>query len=541
MSKQPIPAPTGTTAVVAEKPSVARDIAKVLGANQKGDGYMHGGGYIVTWAIGHLVALAQPHEIHAEWKQWRRDKLPMLPEKWPLIVYDKTKDQFEVIRKILSSPKVSQIVCATDAGREGELIFRYIYDAAETAKPVQRLWISSLTSDAIRRGFENLKSSHEYDGLANAARGRSRADWLVGMNLSRAYTLAFGDELSVGRVQTPTLAMIVERELAVRSFVPEEYREVVATFSPTESKGKSDRPSYKGTWFRPGAPKEAAAKADGEKPEKEASTTRLPADPAEAKAIIARAHSGKARIASLQSEAKRMAPPPFYDLTELQRHANRLYGFSAQKTLDVAQALYERHKLLSYPRTDCRHLSRTVAQGLPQVVQAIASQYAGMIAPGSGERPLGTRFVDDTKITDHHAIIPTSTRASSTSLNDDERKIYDLVCRRLLSAWHDDYISDVTTVITVIVNEAMVDSYQSTGTVVRQVGWKVLDIGGGEAKKPRKARAKDGAKGLVCGGGLQGADGERRFDRESRRSDRLTAIEDGHAHVSPPFEKRIAN
>ncbi len=487
LSKQPISTSTGTIAVVAEKPSVARDIAKVLGANQKGDGYLHGGGYIVTWAIGHLVALAQPHEIHAEWKQWRRERLPMLPERWPLVVYDKTKDQFEVIRKILASPKVAQVVCATDAGREGELIFRYIYDAAESSKPVQRLWISSLTSDAIRRGFDNLKSSHDYDGLADAARGRSRADWLVGMNLSRAYTLAFGDELSVGRVQTPTLAMIVERELAVRSFVPEEYREVVATFSPKESTGASTRPSYQGTWFRPGGAKEPT----GEKADKDASNTRLPADPAEAKQIIARAHSGNARIASLASEAKRMSPPPLYDLTELQRHANRLYGFSAQKTLDVAQALYERHKLLSYPRTDCRHLSHTVAQGLPQVIQAISGQYAGLIAPGTGDRRLGSRFVDDSKITDHHAIIPTTTRPGSASLSDDERKLYDLVCRRLLSAWHDDYISDVTTVITVIVNGELVDNYQSTGTVVRQLGWKVLDIGGGEAKKPRKSRGKD--------------------------------------------------
>src|SRR5437660_9233132 len=223
---------SGTIAVLAEKPSVARDIARVLGAASRGDGYLHGNGYVVTWAIGHLAALAQPHEIKPEWRQWRRSLLPMLPAEWPLVVYDRTKDQFEVVRKILNSPRVSQVVCATDAGREGELIFRYIYEAAQCAKPFNRLWISSLTPDAIRKGFETLKPGADYDPLADAARGRSRADWLVGMNLSRAYSLAYDENLSVGRVQTPTLAMLVERELAIRKFVPEDYREVVATFHP---------------------------------------------------------------------------------------------------------------------------------------------------------------------------------------------------------------------------------------------------------------------------------------------------------------------
>ncbi len=441
-------------AVIAEKPSVARDIAKVLGANQKGDGYLHGGGYIVTWAIGHLVALAQPHEIRPEWKQWRRSLLPMIPAEWPLVVYDKTKDQFETVRKIITSPRVGQIVCATDAGREGELIFRYIYDAAQSGKPVDRLWISSLTADAIRQGFRELKSAHEFDGLGDAARGRSRADWLVGMNLSRAYTLAYGEEISVGRVQTPTLAMLVERELAIRAFVAEEYREVVATFSPREGA------QYPGTWFRPGA----------EMPQ----AMRLPAEPAEAKQIVARALTGEARIASVQAEAKRMSAPALYDLTELQRHANRLYGFHAQKTLDLAQTLYEKHKLISYPRTDSRHLSQSVAQTLPAIVRVIAPRYAKLIAAGTGERQLGSRFVDDAKVSDHHAIIPTVTPPGH--LTEDENRIYDLVCRRLLSAWHAEYISDVTTVITTITNGAIVDSWHSTGMAVRQPGWKVLDI-----------------------------------------------------------------
>src|SRR5580698_3182454 len=238
---------SGTIAVVAEKPSVARDIAKVLGAATRGEGYMHGNGYVVTWALGHLASLAQPHEIRSEWKIWRRESLPMLPESWPLVIYEKTKDQFEVVRKILTSVRVDRVICATDAGREGELIFRYIYEAAGCEKPISRLWISSLTPEAIRRGFAGVKPGIDYEPLADAARGRSRADWLVGMNLSRAYTLTYGDELSVGRVQTPTLAMVVERELAVRRFVPEDYLEVVATFRPT---GRPEAEAYKGTWVR---------------------------------------------------------------------------------------------------------------------------------------------------------------------------------------------------------------------------------------------------------------------------------------------------
>src|SRR5947209_591564 len=239
---------SGNIAVLAEKPSVARDIARVLGATSRGDGYLHGNGYVVTWAIGHLAALAQPHEINPEWRHWRRDLLPILPDRWPLIVYEKTKDQFEIVRKILGSPRVARVVCATDAGREGELIFRYIYEAADCEKPVDRLWISSLTPEAIQRGFESLRPASAYLPLAQAAIGRSRADWLVGMNLSRAYSLTYNEELSVGRVQTPTLAMIVERDLVIRSFVPENYLEIEATFRPEEA---DDGSRFTGIWFRP--------------------------------------------------------------------------------------------------------------------------------------------------------------------------------------------------------------------------------------------------------------------------------------------------
>jgi len=469
---------SGSVAVLAEKPSVARDIARVLGAGSKGEGYLHGNGYVVTWAIGHLAALAQPHEINPQWKSWRRDLLPMLPSKWPLVVYEKTRDQFETVRRILNSPKISRVVCATDAGREGELIFRYIYEAAQCAKPVSRLWISSLTPDAIRKGFDALKPGSEYNGLADAARGRSRADWLVGMNLSRAYSLAYGEDLSVGRVQTPTLAMLVERELAIRRFVPEDYIEVVATFHP---QGAPRDSTYQGTWLR----ERGAAGADNESLQQ---AMRLPADGEEANRIVARARTGEAAIESIDAQTQRMAPPLLYDLTELQRHANRLFGFSAQKTLDLAQALYEKHKLISYPRTDSRHLSQDVARTLPRVVSAIEGPYREKLAPGTGERPLGRRYVDDAKVTDHHAIIPTAGSAERASLSPEEEKIYDLVCRRLLSAWHEDHIWSVTTVITTIRNGSVVDRYHTSGSAVQQVGWKVLDLA-----PPAKAKKGKGA------------------------------------------------
>src|SRR5450631_386285 len=465
---------SGTIAVLAEKPSVARDIAKVLGATTKGEGYLHGNGYVVTWAIGHLASLAQPHEIHPQWKSWRRETLLMLPEAWPLVVYEKTKNQFEVVRKILSSSRVGRVICATDAGREGELIFRYIYEAAGCSKPISRLWISSLTPEAIRKGFDAIKAGSDYEPLAEAARGRSRADWLVGMNLSRAYTLTYGDELSVGRVQTPTLAMVVERELAVRRFVPEDYLEVIATFRPA-ARPKAE--AYKGTWLR-----------DVEDIQK---SSRLPPDGVEAGQIAARAKTGSAVILSVKAETQRMGPPLLYDLTELQRHANRLFGFSAQHTLDTAQALYERHKLISYPRTDSRYLSQDVAGTLPTIVQTVAGLYREQLAPGTGEKPLGRRYVDDAEVSHHHAIIPTVTSPDRVDLSADERKIYDLVCRRLLTCWHEDHVWSVTTIITAITNVTVIDRYHSSGKAIQQVGWKVLDFQT-EKKKASNRKAKPG-------------------------------------------------
>jgi DNA topoisomerase-3 len=288
------------------------------------------------------------------------------------------------------------------------------------------------------------------------------------MNLSRAYGLALDAPLSVGRVQTPTLAMLVEREQQIRDFVPEPYLEVVATFSaPAEER-------YRGTWFDPRAKEHPR---------------RLPASGELAAEIVERTGRGKARIASVTSQTKRLPPPLLYDLTELQRHANRLYGFSAQRTLDGAQALYEKHKLISYPRSDSRHLSAEAAGTLPAVVEAVAGPYAANLAEGTGTRPLSKRFVDDAKVTDHHAIIPTPTDAGRRALSGDERKLYDLICRRLLQAWHDDFVWATTTVVTQVGPRSgaaePIDSFQSHGTVIEQKGWKALDIG--EARAPSAA------------------------------------------------------
>ncbi len=443
-----------TIAVVAEKPSVARDLAAVLGAGAREQGALRGGGYVVTWVIGHVVRLAEPHEYDPRWKTWRLADLPILPSRFRLVVAEATREQFDNTRRVLEGADVTEIVCATDAGREGELIFRYLYEALGCTKPVRRLWISSLTPAAIAKGFRELKEGRELDRLADAARARSRADWLVGMNLSRAYSLAHDEVYSVGRVQTPTLAMVVARELEIREFVPEDYFEVEATFEAGDEGGAG---RYAGTWFR----------------EKE---RRLPKDGEEARRIADRVRSvpgGRGAIESVDRQEHALPPPFLYDLTELQRHANRLFGMSAQRTLDVAQSLYEKRKLLSYPRTDSRKLTRDVAATLPEVVRAIEGSFPGKLAPGTGERPLGARFVDDAKVADHHAIIPTPMRPP-TDLPQDEARIYDLVCRRLLSAWHDDHLYAVTKVVTAVTS-SQTDRFASSGTSVERAGWKVLD------------------------------------------------------------------
>ncbi len=473
-------------AVIAEKPAVARDLARVLGATRRGQGWLAGNGYLVTWAIGHLVGLAEPHQIRPEWARWDWHRLPMLPSQWPLVVLGHAAAQFAVVRRILGSPEVASVICATDAGREGELIFRYLYEAAGCTKPVRRLWISSLTDGAIRDGFGRLREARDLDSLADAARARSQADWLVGMNLSRAYGLSLGEPLSVGRVQTPTLAMVVDRELEIRRFVPEDYLEVVARFGVDETPART----YQGTWFelRPG-------------PHGPQRVRRLPASGEEAAAVVARAANGEARVGSVETGEKKMPPPLLYDLTELQRHANRLYGLSAQRTLEVAQALYEKHKLISYPRTDSRHLTPDVAGELGAVVEAIREPYESLLSPGTGSRPLGKRFVDESQVSDHHAVIPTAARPPRGSLSTEEERIYGLICRRLLQAWQPDFVWATTTVLTEVHTagaEPQVDRFHSSGSMVLKAGWKALEVGGARAPKSKREPG-EAAGGLASG------------------------------------------
>lgn len=465
-----------TTVVLAEKPSVARDIAAVLGARQSRDGYLEGAGFRVTWAVGHLVGLAEPSAMDPAWKRWSFGTLPMLPRSWALSPRSSAQKQLGVVRRLMRAKDTVDVVCATDAGREGELIFRYIYEHLGCKKPVRRLWISSLTPDAIRRGFENLVPASRYDDLAHAARARSQADWLVGMNLSRAYSLSSDETCSVGRVQTPTLALLTQRELAIQSFVPERYCEVHAKFEVQVGgdgrDGQTSAGRYGGVFLDGDRPGEAAGAHRA---------SRLPGDGVRAAIIAARAMTGAATVRDVKRTTRRMPSPRLYDLTELQRHANRLFGLSAKRTLEVAQELYEKHKLLSYPRTDSRHLTGDAETTLAAVTQAIAGRYGDAVAPAMGAvplPPLGRRFVDDAKVTDHHAIIPTDA-ACRLRPQTDAFKVYDLVCRRLLQAWHDDHVTAVTNVTTSVVGEhegqPFDDRYRSRGTTVEKVGWKVLD------------------------------------------------------------------
>ena len=456
--------------VVAEKPSVARDIARVLGARERSDGALRGSGYVVTWAVGHLVALAQPDQVDPRWKSWRFETLPMLPEAWPLTVIEQTRSQFEIVRRLLRDPDTTEIVCATDAGREGELIFSYIAELVGVNKPIKRLWVSSLTDEAIRDGFRKLKDGSVYAPLAAAARGRSRADWLVGMNLSRAYTLVTQHErgrgvLSVGRVQTPTLAIIVERDRAIDAFVPEPYLEVAI-------QAGSEAPSAQARSFEARFVRTHAAT------EPERLDPKLP----EASEIQQRATTGGAQVHSVEREEKRGRPPLLYDLTELQRHGSRLYGFSASRTLELAQRLYEQDKLISYPRTDSRHLTGEIAITLPAILDAVAGPYRELTEPGSLERAIPKRFVDDSQVRDHHAIIPTG-KPSRLAPGSDEHKLYDLIVRRLLAAYQSDYVWAVTTVRSEVTNaarepnhEALIDRYLATGTMVLELGHRRLDV-----------------------------------------------------------------
>ncbi len=400
----------GRTVVIAEKPSVGRDIARVLGCQSSGRGCLTGGDWVVTWAVGHLVTLVEPDELDEKYKRWSFDTLPILPAEIPLKVIASSRDQFAVVRNLINAPETDRLICATDAGREGELIFRYIYEKAACKKPFDRLWISSMTDEAIQEGFRAIRSGSDYDGLYRSAQCRSQADWLVGMNASRAFTLRYDALLSVGRVQTPTLAILVKRRKEIEDFKPEEYATVTADFG-----------DYRGMYFR-----------EGLEPD-----THIPKID-DAKALAAQIKNQSATVISAETTRRRDLPPQLYDLTSLQRDANRLLGFTADKTLKLAQSLYETRKALTYPRTDSRYLPPDMIPRVVQTMKVLPESYQALV-PGAlpdGKLPVSKRTIDETKVTDHHAILPTPKRINLDSLPEDERQLYDMVVRRMLTAFY---------------------------------------------------------------------------------------------------------
>jgi DNA topoisomerase III len=448
--------------VIAEKPSVGRDLARVLGVRGAGKHAIEGSGLVITWCIGHLVELEEPAAYQPSWKAWRLDTLPMLPATFKLRPVQGTRDQLRAVRELLRDRRFSEVVNACDAGREGELIFRYVYELAGSRLPIKRLWISSLTDEAIRAGFAALRPGVELEALASAARCRSEADWLVGMNATRAVTVSSraaaprprspqppqrgrrgqsdSPLYSIGRVQTPTLAILVRRELEIRKFTPRDYWEVRGVFVPV------------GTL--PDATEKVTAAWGVALPDGKAIRSRL-GERALAEAIVGRGGAAAGGphapvVERLRQKRVREPPPLLFDLTSLQRTANRRYGLSATATLAAAQALYERYKILTYPRTDSRHLTTDLGKELPKLFGALAAlpDYAPFAAPLLTTPPARSRRVfDDGKVSDHHAIIPTGKPVRLDELPRDERRIFDLVARRFLGAFHPDAEFALTDVV----------------------------------------------------------------------------------------------
>ena len=420
--------------VIAEKPSVAQSIAKVIGATSRKDGYMEGNNYIVSWCVGHLVGLADASSYDERYAKWRYSDLPIVPEEW---LYEVPKDkaqQFRVLRDLMRDKCVTELVCATDAGREGELIFRLVYNKAGCTKPFKRLWISSLEDSAIRDGFRHLRDSKDYDKLYEAALARSKADWIVGINGTRLFSTLYHKRLIVGRVQTPTLAMLVEREGKITTFRKEKYFNI-----HVEKDG---------------------LRADMEKIKSED----------EAKTIAAACDKKQAVVSSVRRETKTVNPPKLYDLTTLQREANRYFGFTAQQTLDLVQSLYEK-KLLTYPRTDSQFITDDMEATAHQVI-AIVCRKLPVFAELSHEPDIG-RVTDNAKVTDHHAIIPTVQleKQDIPELPQSEQKILSLVGMRLLAATGEKHIYDETQ-ITVLCEGY---EFKTKGKTVTQSGWKDIE------------------------------------------------------------------
>ncbi|ABI67831.1 DNA topoisomerase III [Syntrophomonas wolfei] len=427
--------------VLAEKPSVAREIARVLQCSKKSKGYIEGPRYVVTWALGHLVTLAEPDDYDKRLKQWRIEDLPMLPEKMKLKVIKQTSHQFQVVKELMKRNDIEELVIATDAGREGELVARWIMEMVRWRKPFKRLWISSQTDNAIREGFARLQPGTQYNSLYAAAACRAEADWLIGLNVTRSLSCKFNAQLNAGRVQTPTLAMIVKREKEIKAFVPRDYWTIRADFG-----------DYYGDW---------RGKDGG----------RI-FDYARAEEILSRIKGRMAAIKEVKTEARSEAPPLAYDLTELQREANRRLGWSAQKTLSILQELYEVHKLVTYPRTDSRYITDDIVPTLPLRLKSMGvGPYADLAHPLL-QKPLkpGKRLVDNSKVSDHHAIIPTEQPLQLKSLNEEERRLYDLIARRFLAVLYPPYRYEQTTIITVVEGE----NFHSRGKVEIDRGWRAV-------------------------------------------------------------------
>jgi DNA topoisomerase-3 len=426
--------------VLAEKPSVGKELARVLNCNSKNKGYMEGPNYVVTWALGHLVTLAEPDDYDDKLKHWRIEDLPMLPESMKLKVIRQTSHQYQVVRSLMQRNDIKDLVIATDAGREGELVARWIMAKANWRKPFKRLWISSQTDAAIREGFNRLQPGTAYNNLYNAAVCRAEADWLIGLNVTRALTCKFNAQLSAGRVQTPTLAMIINREEEINKFVPVDYWTIRANFG-----------DFYGEW-------------------RDANGKNQIFDPARAEAITKAVKDHTGVISEVTMKTKSEPAPLAYDLTELQRDANRRYAFPAQKTLSIMQDLYERHKLLTYPRTDSRYITSDIVPTLPNRLKGMqAEPYVSLGKPLlQSKLSPGKRFVDNSKVTDHHAIIPTEQKLNLTSLTADEKKIYDLVARRFLAVLYPNYTYDQTTIVTIVNGER----FMARGKVVKELGWK---------------------------------------------------------------------
>lgn len=429
--------------VIAEKPSVARDIARVLKCKKNGQGTIEGERYIVTWGLGHLVTLADPEEYKPEWKEWKMDVLPMMPKTWKLSVIRQTAKQYNAVKSQIHRKDVGEIIIATDAGREGELVARWILEKAGNQKPVKRLWISSVTDRAIREGFGRLRDGRDYQNLYDAARSRAKADWLVGINATRALTCKYNAKLTCGRVQTPTLALIANREDEIRSFRPKPYYGL---------KVYADGICF--TW----------------QDRKSGSTRSF--DPERIRRISEEIRGERLVLDSVEKKSRKTYAPGLYDLTELQREANRRFGYSAKETLNIMQRLYERHKVLTYPRTDSRYLSSDIVPTLKERIEACQTgPYRALARALHGKQfTADKRFVDDSKVSDHHAIIPTEQYVDLTHMTSEERKIYDLVVRRFLAVLYPPAEFEQISVKASVKGE----HFAAKGETIREAGWRAV-------------------------------------------------------------------